>query len=190
MTKGSRVALAVMVTALLVGLTFSVGSLAAAVKIPKLGQPIVLTAPGQAPEYAILKVYLDRAKIPVKTDPLLEPKELSGKTLILIIGGSGKGLGAAGVDIEDEEKRAAGLIAKAHQLKMAVVGMHLGGEARRGANSQKFIELVTPKVDFVVVRADGNKDGVFTQLAAKGKVPLLVIEKNAELASVLEAMFK
>jgi len=41
-----------------------------------------------------VKILFGRIKTNVKYDPSMEPKELAGnKTLILIIGGSGKGLG-------------------------------------------------------------------------------------------------
>lgn len=181
---------------LLIGLLLALvayGSLAAAeVKIPKCGLPAAMTAPGQSPEYEIVKVYLTRAKITgVKSDPLLEAKELQGnKTLIIIIGGSGKGLGAAGIDIEDEIKRAKELLKMASDQKMTIVGMHLGGEARRGENSQRFIELVTAKTDLLIVRSDGNKDGVFTKIAGDNKIPLVLIDKTAELTSILTKMFQ
>lgn len=159
--------------------------------IPKYGTPVAMTAPGQSPEYAIVNVYFTRAKIPVKSDPLLEPADLKGfKTLVIIIGGSGKGLGAAGIDIVDELARARELIKTAKSQKIALVGMHLGGEARRGENSQQFIELVTPEMDFLIVRSDGNKDGIFTDLAAKKKIPLVLVEKSSELAEILPKMFQ
>lgn len=159
--------------------------------IPKFPLPVAMTAPGQSPEYAVVKLFLDRAKIPVKSDPLLEPGDIGdARSLIIIIGGSGKGLGAAGMDIEDEVKRARDLLALAKERKMPVIGMHLGGEARRGPNSQKFIELVTPNCNFVIVRSDGNKDGIFTKITQDHKIPLLLIEKTTELNDILAKMFK
>lgn len=165
--------------------------LAAPANVPKFGLPVAMTAPGQSPEYAIVNVYFTRTKIPAKSDPLLEASELKGqKTLIIIIGGSGKGLGAAGIDIVDELKRARELIKTARSQKIGLVGMHLGGEARRGENSQKFIELVAPEMDFLVVRSDGNKDGVFTQIAAKKNIPLALVDKTSELMDLLPKMFR
>lgn len=169
----------------------SAGAAAAPPAIPKYGTPVAMTAPGQSPEYAIVNVYFTRAKIPVKSDPLLEARELKGfKTLIIIIGGSGKGLGAAGIDLVDELSRAKELIKTAKSQNITLVGMHLGGEARRGENSQQFIDLVAPEVDFLIVRSDGNKDGIFTDIAAKKKIPLLLVEKSAELSGILPKMFQ
>lgn len=187
----ARPILAAVVAALLLGLVAAGVCSAAPPPIPKYGLPVAMTAPGQSPEYALVKVMTDKIKLQMHNDPLLEAKELKGfKTLILIIGGSGKGLGAAGIDLADEEKRASELIKYCKDNKIPLVGMHLGGEARRGANSAKFIELVTPKCDFVIVRSDGNADGVFTNLCTKGKIPLLLIEKTSELQGILAKMFQ
>ena len=121
----------------------------------------------------------------------MEPKELSEyKTLIIIIGGSGKGLGAAGMDLQDEVKRAEALIAEAKKQNMKIIGLHLGGEDRRGTVSAKFVDIVTPKVNFLVVREDGNTDGVFTKIASQNKIPFTQIKQTQELTDVLKAVFK
>jgi hypothetical protein len=191
MFHGTKTILGFLILALSLGLAFPLNLAAAPPPIPKCALPVAMTAPGQSPEYAIVNVYFTRAKIPVKSDPLLEPSELKGvKTLIIIIGGSGKGLGAAGIDMVDELARARELIKTAKSQKIVLVGMHLGGEARRGENSQQFIELITPEMVFLVVRSDGNKDGMFTDLAARKKIPLVLIEKSSELADLLPKLFQ
>lgn len=165
-------------------------SVTAASNIPKCELPGILTAPGQAPEYAFVKIILDRAKLDVICDPMFSGDELGKyKALMLIIGGSGKGLGSAGIDIETEVSRATYLINKAKELNIKIIGMHLGGEARRGANSERFIDLVTPKVDILIVRADGDKDGRFSSIARENNIPFVVVDKTADLAGVFETIF-
>lgn len=153
--------------------------------------PVVMTCPGQAPEGQLVKLIFGRLKTPVKYDPFLEPKDLSGsKTLIIILGGSGKGLGVAGVDLRDEMKRAEALIAEANKQKIKLIGIHTGGEDRRGEVSTKLIDLVAPKMSYIVVREDGNKDGLFTKLAGQHKIPLTLIKATPELSDVFKALFK
>ena len=153
--------------------------------------PVVVTCPGQAPEGQMVKLILGRMKTPVKYDPFLDPKDLSGnKTLILILGGSGKGLGSAGVDLRDEMKRAEALIAEATKQKIKLVGIHSGGEDRRGDVSTKLIDMVAPKMQYLIVREDGNKDGHFTKLAGQHKIPLTLIQKTQDLSDVFKALFK
>ena len=191
MSKMSRTGVLLIALLVLPAVTYFSLPACAQPEIPKFPLPVAMTAPGQSPEYAIVKLLFNRAKVPLKSDPLLEPGDVGdARSLIIIIGGSGKGLGAAGIDIEDEIKRARNLLALAKERKMPVIGMHLGGEARRGANSQRFIELVTPSCNFVIVRSDGNKDGIFTKITQDHKIPLLLIDKTTELSDILVKMFK
>lgn len=153
--------------------------------------PVAMTCPGQAPEGQLVKLIFGRLKTPVKYDPFLEPTDLTGnKTLIIILGGSGKGLGVAGVDLRDEMKRAEALIAEANAQKIKLIGIHTGGEDRRGEVSTKLIDLVAPKMSYIVVREDGNKDGLFTKLAGQHKIPLTLIKGTQELSDVFKALFK
>ena len=153
--------------------------------------PVAMTCPGQAPEGQLVKLIFGRLKTPIQYDPFLEPKELgANKTLILILGGSGKGLGSAGVDLKDEMKRAEALIAEAGKRKIKLVGVHSGGEDRRGDVSTKLIDLIAPRTAFLVVREDGNKDGLFTKLSRERKIPLTVIKATQELTDVFKELFK
>jgi len=153
--------------------------------------PVAMTCPGQAPEGQLVKLIFGRLKTPIKYDPFLEPKDVSGnKTLILILGGSGKGLGTAGVDLKDEMKRAEALVAEANKQKIKLVGIHSGGEDRRGEVSTRLIDLVAPKMSYLIVREDGNKDGLFTKLSNERKIPLTVIKGTQELSDVFKELFK
>ena len=159
--------------------------------VPKFPLPVAMTSPGQAPEGEIVNLLFERNKMKVHYDPSMPPNDLKGhKTLIVILGGSGKGLGSAGVDIRDELNRANALLNEAKKLGIKLVGMHLGGEDRRGEVSAKFIDLLAPKMAHLTVRADGNKDNKFTEIAKKNKIPLTIVNKNAEVAEVLKKMFE
>lgn len=68
--------------------------------------------------------------------------------------------------------------------------MYLGGEDRRGANSQTMIDLITPICDYVVVRSAGNKDDIFTKICSDNKIPLTEIKKTMEVSDILKAVFK
>ena len=167
-------------------LTLATGGAAA----PAATAPTLITAPGLAPEGELVRVLCQRINLQVTYDPLAEPKDLAKyKTVMIIIGGSGKGLGAAGIDVQEELRRAEALLAEAKRLKLVIIGIHTGGEDRRGPTSAKFIELVAPKVNFLIVRADGNKDGLFTKLAKDGNIPLTVIQQTLELTDVLKKLY-
>lgn len=179
-------------TILLIGILLIGNVMAQEIQVPFTCEvPVAMTAPGQSPEIAIVNLLARRMNLELKSEPFLKPEELEGfKTLIIIIGGSGKGLGAAGVDIEEEVKRAKNLIAVCREKEIKIIGMHLGGETRRGANSQIMIELVTPMCNYVVIREDGNKDGIFTKICSENKIVLTEIEKTLQVTDVLKALFQ
>lgn len=190
--RGSR--RAVLAVLLIPALVALLAAGAAAQKVPagvSAELPVVMTCPGQAPEGQLVKLIFGRLKTPIKYDPFLEAKEMGGaKSLIIIMGGSGKGLGSAGVNIQDEMKRAEAILAEASKQKLKIVGIHSGGEDRRGEVSNKMIALVAPKVHYMIVREDGNKDGLFTKLAEQHKIPLTLIQGTQDLSEVFKALFK
>ncbi len=166
---------------------------------PKAPAPVLITSCGQSPGANSMNVLARRAGIEyaVKTDA--SPKDLAGKkygSLIIVTGASLKGMGAAGVSIEDELKRAEALIAEAKKQGMTVVGAHIEGMSRRaqgaapGDNSDEMsIDAVCPKANFMIVRKDGNEDGRFTAISKSKKIPLVLFDKNMELIDVLKGVF-
>jgi hypothetical protein len=94
------------------------------------------------------------------------------------------------VNLQDEMKRAEAVIAEAQKQKIKLIGIHSGGEDRRGEVSTKLIDLVAPRMSYLIVREDGNKDGLFTKLANQHKIPLTLIQGTQELSDVFKALFK
>jgi hypothetical protein len=157
--------------------------------LPKLEKPIFVTSCGQSPDYGTAELLGKRAGLEMKADSLAEPEDIIGfKTLIIVIGGSGKGLGAAGIDVPQEVKRVEDLIKKAREEKMFILGMHIGGLDRRGPVSQEFVPFAA-QVDYLIVRTDGNADGFFTNIAKEKQIPLYLIEKSPELVDIYKIMF-
>lgn len=162
-----------------------------ALKAPIASQPALLTSVGQSADVEMVKVLLTRAKIQFTLDGQITAAKLKGtgaKTLVLAIGGSSKGLGAAGISAESEIERSKALIAEARKLGMKIIGLHVGGEARRGELSDKFIVASVSSCDYLVVVAEGNKDGLFDKLAG-GKIPMDKVEKISGGTVPLAAAF-
>ena len=72
---------------------------------------------------------------------------------------------------------------------MAVIGVHIGGESRRGPLSAKFIEISAPRCDFLVIKEDGNADGYFTKLGTTNKIPVTLIKDSNEIGGIFKAVF-
>jgi hypothetical protein len=155
-------------------------------------RPALLTSIGQSADLEMVKVLLTRARVPFSTDPLVLAAALPGdaRTLVLVVGGSSKGLGAAGISSDAEMERARALIKRARELNMKIISVHVGGEARRGTLSDVFIELCVPAADYALVVADADKDGLFTRLAAGAKIALTKVDKITAVGAPLAAAFK
>ncbi len=182
-----------MLAALVLGLAMSASAQAYNLKSPIAGKPVFLTSAGQSADIEMVKVLLDRSKIPYKTDGQAKGGALKAalsKSLLIAIGGSSKGLGAAGISTEAELARVKEVIAEARKLGLKIIGVHVGGEARRGELSDAFIMAVVPLCDYVIVVAEGNKDGLFTKLCAQAKIPLDSVDKISKVVEPLTKSFQ
>ena len=155
-------------------------------------KPAFLTSIGQSADIEMIRVLMTRAGIPFKADAVIQANGLnaSDKTLVLVIGGSSKGLGAAGISVEDEMKRAQALVTQARTLGMKIIAVHVGGEARRGSLSDGFIKYAVPLADYVIVVSDGDKDGLITGLAGDAKIPVNKVERISAVGAPLTAAFR
>lgn len=166
-------------------------SLALTADLPKGELPIMITSSGQSPDAFVVKVLLDRAKISSVSDVLVEPDEIKDiKTLIIVMGGSTKGLGAAGIDEKMELSRTIKLMDEAEKLGIMMLGVHVGGEGRRGALSMQFIDVVAPRMQGLIVTEEGNQDGYFTKLSEEKEIPLTIVKTTPEVGIALQEIFQ
>jgi hypothetical protein len=165
---------------------------AAFAQAPVFERPGVLTSVGQSSDIAIVKVMLNtQLKLGLDYKPTALPADVAGmKTVVVVVGASTKGLGAAGLDIDKEMARAKDLLKAAKAAGARILVMHTGGEARRGKTSNDVISIVAPEADAIVVVAAGNKDKLFNTLAAKKNVPVTEVEKMADAGAAVKALFK
>ena len=167
---------------------------------PKASPPVLVTSCGQSQGPAMLNVILRRVGVAYDINTLATPQDLKTKpykTLIVTMGSSLKGMGAAGISIDDELKRIGALIDEAHRLKIKVIGAHIEGMKRRaqGADAgdttdEQSIDAVAPKSDILLVNKEGDGDGRFTTIAKAKNIPLILVEKNLDLVKESEKLFK
>ena len=111
----------------------------------------------------------------------------AGDTVIIILGTSGKGLGAAGVSQADELARAQAIVAKEG---VKVIAIHTGGKGYRGESSDPIIEAVVPHADVALVvdsgdGQGGNYDNLFTTLCGSN-VPLYVFSRASNMVDSIK----
>ncbi len=165
---------------------------AAATTTVRCDLPVLITSAGQSVDGSTVASLLKRVKITqFSYEPSIDPAKIdwnSYNTLICVIGGSGKGLGSAGVSVADEEVRVKTLLDAAKANGKKIITMHIGGQDRRGSNSVPFLPYATYG-DLLIVNSNGNYDGYFTNLAKDNNVPFIEIAKNTEIAALLQQVF-
>ena len=160
-------------------------------KQPIAEQPILLTSVGQSADVEMVKTLFKKINIDPTTDHLATADSIgNAKTLVLAIGGSSKGLGAAGIDADQELARVAKLVDAAKDKGLTIIAMHTGGQTRRGELSDKFIKPAFEKADYAIVVADGDKDGRMKGLAASESIPMNTVDKITDVPDILKAAFK
>jgi hypothetical protein len=153
----------------------------------------------------MLNVILKRVSVPYDIVSLATVKDIKDKkdagtpykSVIVTMGASLKGMGAAGISIDDELKRITELIDAAKKEKITIIGAHIEGMKRRAQGAEagdttdeQSIDTVAPRSDILLLIKEGNADGRFTTIAQGKKIPMIEVEKNLELVGALEKIFK
>lgn len=154
-------------------------------------QPVLLTSVGQSADYEMVKTMLDKSGIKYDKQGMATSENIGeAKTLLLAVGGSSKGLGAAGIDANGEIARVKELVDAADEKGLTIIAVHVGGEARRGDLSDVFIAPSFVKADYAIVVKDGDKDGLMAGLAADAGIPIDIVDSMADVVGKLGAAFK
>lgn len=153
--------------------------------------PALVTSGGQSADYQMIATVMEKQGMEFTTNNLATSADLGdAKTLIVVVGGSSKGLGAAGIDADGELARLDELMKAAKDAGVTIIAMHTGGEARRGDLSDEFVGPVFDMADYAIVVASGDSDGLMSGLCEKNGVPMDAIDSIKDVATVLPAAFK
>jgi hypothetical protein len=166
--------------------------------------PVLITSIGQSPGPVYFRVFMNRLGYDFVFNSLATVEDMAAghedagsfRSIIIVTGASGKGMGAAGISIEDELARADRLIAQARSLGLKIIGAHIEGMERRaqgaapGDNTDELsIDAVCPNADMLLVMEEGNEDGRFSNIATDAGIPIVLFEKLTSLSDVLPTIF-
>ena len=168
---------------------------ASAAEMPAVEAPVIVTTCGQSPGAVMVKMSLMQSQItPVESNNTMSASDLAGKgykTLIVTTGTSGKGMGAAGTDVNKEIARCKELIEAAKAEGMVVITAHVEGMARRTDSAdQASIDEIMPLGDAMLIVAGSNPDGFFTKLAQDNDKPLIEAKDALSIGSSLKELNK
>ena len=134
---------------------------------------------------------MKRLKIVAYTyNPTATSADFGGvKTVVIAVGNSTKGLGAAGISQDQETARAKEFMAAAKKAGVKVICCHIGGATRRGALSDAFADMVLPLSSYILVKEDGNEDGKFTSFAAANNIPITLVYGSKDTVDAFKQIF-
>jgi hypothetical protein len=125
-------------------------------------------------------VLLQRLDVEHEAQPAAQPSDLDGVgTLVMVPGYSSKGLGSAGISRDEEMSRVTAMLEAARERGIPVLTLHLGGAARRGAQSDPFNRVVAEASEMLIVVAQGDEDGFFTSISEDEEIPMVKVEGMA-----------
>ncbi len=172
---------------LLVTLAFST----ARAETKPFAEPILLTSCGQSADALMMKVLLGKDSLAFEYLPSASAADLAGRgSLLIVLGGSSKGLGAAKISAEDETARVTALLEAARQAELPVLAVHLGGKDRRGALSDPFNRLGAEHAQRLIVVKGGNEDGFFTTIGEEKSIPMDTVASGMSVSPVLRAIYR
>jgi hypothetical protein len=161
--------------------------------VKKFPSPFILTAAGQSPDVLMVKIVSERGKLDFKYQALAKTPDIMGmKTLVIVMGVSMKGLGSAGIKLDEEVNRVLRLIDDARKNKTAVIGVFAGGAGGRGGRDQltdSLLAQIAPKVDYLVVIKTGDKDGFLKGIATDNKIPLTYMPAIVDMTKIITGIF-
>ena len=154
-------------------------------------QPVFVTSFGQSTDAAMLDTVMKRIGVDYVYNATATAEAMKGyKTVIIAVGASTKGLGAAGISEADETARAKAIMEYINSNDIEVICCHIGGSARRGTLSDLYSDMVMEKASLIVLKEDANFDYKFTKYAEEHKKPISLIYATKDALTVFTEIFQ
>jgi len=151
---------------------------------------VCLTSAGQSADLNVVQTLLKKAGIDAYMNATMDAATLKQyKTLVVAIGGSSKGLGAAGIDENQELQRLNTLYAEAKADGIKVLSLHIGGSSRRGVLSDKFIPDALKASTAAIILKEGDSDSMMKNILVSGSIPAQYVEKQVDAVEPLKLVF-
>lgn len=208
-----RILLALFMLCLVLGTHLSVSTEAA---VPNAQLPVLLTSAGQCPQVDVLAMLCDLAglkydfhrmptvamlsagvglggdpKAQVGTDLKKFAKGTKYKTVFVTMGASMKGMGAAGINADQENKRVEETIAWFKKQGIFIIGVHVAGEDRRYHYlSEGMIDRVAPYCNLLLIARASDQDGRFTTISKNKGIPMVLVDLEFDLVDVIADIFR
>jgi len=155
-------------------------------------EPVLITSGGQSPGALQMMVLAKMSGIKyefIKDVEAATDNVVPFNTLIIVVGASGKGLGAAGIDVDTEIERVVELCKIARGLEKKIIISQIEGATRRGESSDRIADAVVEYADYLLIKDDANEDGKFTTIAKEKEIPIRLFDNTSDVKDILKELF-
>ena len=109
---------------------------------------------------------------------------------VVAVGGSEKGLAAAGVTVEKEAEHIRAVLEAAREQNIPILALHIGGYGRRGDVTDPLIQTVFPFADGAVILEEGDPDGLMLDLLNRADIPADYVAEPIDAVPVFQRIFR
>ena len=197
-----RVICGILCIVMMLGLATTAFAAISGDEVKTYNTPFLITNAGQGPGGKMARLLVSQTgTLTLDTDYFYDSEpgaeghgnldDMEYSCLVVVIGSTDKGLGASGITIEDELARLE-KVAKAKELEMPIVAVLLEKDKRSDISTnanERCIDAICPNADWMIVVADGNKDGRFDALKEEYGIPLTVIDTTLDFTELAKQAF-
>ena len=198
-----RVICGILCIVMMLGLATTAFAAISGDEVKTYNTPFLITNAGQGPGGKMARLLVSQTgTLTLDTDYFYDSEpgaeghgnldDMEYSCLVVVIGSTDKGLGASGITIEDELARLEKMVAKAKELEMPIVAVLLEKDKRSDISTnanERCIDAICPNADWMIVVADGNKDGRFDALKEEYGIPLTVIDTTLDCTELAKQAF-
>ena len=155
--------------------------------------PVLLITAGRSADLYVAQTLLKQSGVP---DVLTVPRVIPGDVipyygaLVVAVGGSEKGLAAAGVTVEKEAEHIRAVLEAAREQNIPILALHIGGYGRRGDVTDPLIQTVFPFADGAVILEEGDPDGLMLDLLNRADIPADYVAEPIDAVPVFQRIFR
>ncbi|MGE5633510.1 MAG: DUF6305 family protein [Caulobacteraceae bacterium] len=164
--------------------------------LPSLPRPIakeavLITSAGQSTDSYIVKDIANQMMIRNYFMPQAKETDLEDiSTIVFVIGYSPLGEQLHEMSYEDEKNRIKRLLEKAESKNITILAVYIGGEQRRGKNTDELLKLVCPHSDYLISLKNSNHDNLLSNLAKSNNIPLTLVKEVNDIAGPFASAFR
>ena len=198
-----RVICGILCIVMMLGLATTAFAAISGDEVKTYNPPFLITNAGQGPGGKMARLLVSQTgTLTLDTDYFYDSEpgaeghgnldDMEYSCLVVVIGSTDKGLGASGITIEDELARLEKMVEKAKELELPIVAVLLEKDKRSDISTnanERCIDAICPNADWMIVVADGNKDGRFDALKEEYGIPLTVIDTTLDFTELAKQAF-